>query len=88
MKEYDLETAAADIAPLLHTDTVLLPVLNGVNIAERIRSISPGCGLSGLVCISSFVEAPGVIREVGGAASLSSAPMTGSPINTGRWRGS
>ena len=71
MKEYDLETAAGAIVPLLHEETVLLPILNGVDIAERLRSILPrGRVLGGCVYISAFIEAPGVVRQVGGTCQL------------------
>ncbi|MHB8772241.1 MAG: ketopantoate reductase family protein [Syntrophales bacterium] len=78
VKEYDLEAAAARLAPLLTAGTMLLPVLNGVDIAERLRAIVPaGDVLSGLVYISSFVEAPGVVRQVGGSCQLVFGPDDG-----------
>jgi 2-dehydropantoate 2-reductase len=78
VKEYDLETAAAGLDPLLHENTVILPVLNGVDIAERLRSIIPrGRVLSGCVYISSFIEAPGVVRQVGGTCQLVFGPDDG-----------
>ena len=80
VKEYDLEATAAEIAPLLHAGTAVLPVLNGVDIAERLRSIcTRGVVLSGLVYISSFVEAPGVVRQVGGSCQLVFGPGDGAP---------
>ncbi|MBU0574928.1 MAG: 2-dehydropantoate 2-reductase, partial [Proteobacteria bacterium] len=78
VKEYDLEEAAAGLAPLLHEKTVVLPVLNGVDIAERLRSIlSRGVVLSGCVYISTFIEAPGVVRQVGGTCQLIFGPDDG-----------
>lgn len=84
VKEYDLEAAAAGIAPLLRADTAIIPVLNGVDIAQRLRSIIPwGTVLSGCVYISSFIEAPGVVRQVGGSCQLLFGPDDG---KTGRYR--
>lgn len=78
VKEYDLETAAEGLDPLLHADTILLPVLNGVDIAERLRSIVPrGVVLSGCVYISSFIETPGVVRQAGGTCQLVFGPDDG-----------
>ena len=78
VKEYDLEAAAAGLVPLLHEKTVVLPVLNGVDIAERLRSILPrGVVLSGCVYISTFIEAPGVVRQVGGTCQLIFGPDDG-----------
>ena len=78
VKEYDLESAAAGLDPLLHDRTILLPVLNGVDIAERLRSIIPrGVVLSGCVYISTFIEAPGVVHQVGGTCQLLFGPDDG-----------
>ena len=78
VKEYALEEAAARLAPLLHEKTVVLPVLNGVDIAERLRSILPrGEVLSGCVYISAFIEAPGVVRQAGGSCQLFFGPDDG-----------
>jgi len=78
VKEYDLEAAAAGLVPLLHEKTVVLPVLNGVDIAERLRSILPrGVVLSGCVYISTFIEAPGVVHQVGGTCQLIFGPDDG-----------
>jgi 2-dehydropantoate 2-reductase len=78
VKEYDLEAAAATLAPLLHDGTLVLPVLNGVDIAERLRSILP-CGvvLSGGVYISAFLEGQGIVRQVGGSCQLIFGPDDG-----------
>ena len=78
VKEYDLEAAATRVTPLVTAGTMLLPVLNGVDIAERLRSLCGGADvLSGLVYISSFVEAPGVVRQVGGSCQLVFGPDDG-----------
>ena len=78
VKEYALEEAAARLAPLLHAKTIVLPLLNGVDIAERLRSILPrGVVLSGCVYISAFIEAPGIVRQAGGTCQLLFGPDDG-----------
>ena len=78
VKEYSLEAAAATLAPLLHDATTVLPVLNGVDIAERLRALLPrGVVLSGGVYISAFVEGPGIVRQVGGSCQLVFGPDDG-----------
>jgi len=78
VKEYALEEAAVRLAPLLHEKTIVLPLLNGVDIAERLRSMLPrGVVLSGCVYISAFVEAPGIVRQVGGTCQLLFGPDDG-----------
>jgi 2-dehydropantoate 2-reductase len=57
---------------------VILPLLNGVDISERLRALlSKGVVLSGCVYISTFIETPGVIRQVGGTGQLFFGPDDG-----------
>jgi 2-dehydropantoate 2-reductase len=78
LKEYALDQAVAAITPLLHAKTVVIPLLNGVDIAERLRNALPrGVVLSGCVYISSFIEAPGIVRQVGGTCQLFFGPDDG-----------
>jgi 2-dehydropantoate 2-reductase len=59
-------------------ETVVLPLLNGVDIAERLRDTLPrGMVLSGCVYISAFIEAPGIVRQVGGTCQLFFGPDDG-----------
>lgn len=66
IKAYDLEGAGRQMQPLIGPRTVVLPLLNGADIAER---IGPAVGaervLGGLCMISARIEAPGVIKQVG-----------------------
>lgn len=78
VKEYALEEAAAQIPPLLHAGTVVIPLLNGVDIAERLRAILPrGKVLSSCVYISTFIESPGIVRQIGGTCQLFFGPDDG-----------
>jgi 2-dehydropantoate 2-reductase len=66
VKGYDLDNAVASISKNIHTDTIILPLLNGVDIYDRIRTnlqqaiVSPAC-----VYVSSSIEKPGTIRQRG-----------------------
>jgi len=66
VKGYDLDNAVASISKNTHADTIILPLLNGVDIYERIRThlqqaiVSPAC-----VYVSSSIEKPGMIRQKG-----------------------
>ena len=78
VKEYALEAAAARLSPLLHEATIVLPLLNGVNIAERLRDTLPrGVVLSSCAYISTFIEAPGIIHQIGGTCQLFFGPDDG-----------
>lgn len=67
VKAYDTEAAAERMRPLIGPDTVVLPVQNGIDSAERIeRIIGPGHVVGGLAAVSSVVEAPGVVHHRAG----------------------
>jgi 2-dehydropantoate 2-reductase len=75
VKSYGLEEAARQIKDNLHSETVIIPLLNGVNIAERLKTILPkGRILSGCVYISARIESPGIVRQVGGSCQLIFGP--------------
>ncbi|MEE8435640.1 MAG: 2-dehydropantoate 2-reductase [bacterium] len=66
IKAYDLEGSARAIAPLMGADTMVLPLLNGVDIAERIEPVlGAGRVLGGLCHLSAHIAEPGLIRQVG-----------------------
>lgn len=65
VKNYDLDTAAEAVRPLVSPDTAVLPLLNGLDAAERLAAVvGDGPMLAGLTHISSSVAAPGLIRQI------------------------
>ncbi|ABZ85530.1 2-dehydropantoate 2-reductase [Heliomicrobium modesticaldum Ice1] len=69
VKTYDLESAAAKMIPLVGEQTIILPLLNGVDHAKRLRAALPrGRVLNGCCYIFSMIESPGVIS--GGAGRI------------------
>jgi len=66
VKGYDLDSAVASISKNISADTIILPLLNGVDIYERIRTglqkaiVSPAS-----VYVSSSIEKPGTVRQKG-----------------------
>jgi 2-dehydropantoate 2-reductase len=78
VKSYGLEEAARQIKDNIHEGTVIIPLLNGVNMAERLKAILPkGRILGGCVYISARIESPGVVRQVGGSCQLIFGPERG-----------
>ena len=67
VKAYDLDAANQAIAPMVGEDTVVIPLLNGVDIAERVGA---GVGmehvLGGTVYATANIVEPGVVRHVAG----------------------
>ena len=65
VKAYDLVRAAESLLPLIADGTAVVPLLNGVDIAERIGAvIGPEHVLGGLAYVFSYVAEPGVIKQV------------------------
>jgi 2-dehydropantoate 2-reductase len=70
-KSYSLESSAREFISCINKNTVVIPLLNGVNSAERFRAVLPQADvLSGSVYIISHIEKPGVIHQEDGACKL------------------
>ena len=65
-KSYDLESTVAQIKPCIGKDTVILPLLNGIDISTRIRTLLPGTEVwEGCVYIVARLNEPGVVESSG-----------------------
>lgn len=70
-KSYDLEETTTLLKPCLKNDTIIIPLLNGVNNAERIRRILPSqTVLDGCTYIVSHIKTPGVIENIGNTQKI------------------
>lgn len=66
VKTWQLADAAASMKPLVAAQTLVLPLLNGVEAADQLSDrLGNDHVLKGLTRIISYVEAPGRIRHVG-----------------------
>jgi 2-dehydropantoate 2-reductase len=66
VKTYDLDAAAAQILPLIAPHTMILPLQNGIDSAERIaRVVGPEGILGGVAYVIATLVAPGVIAHYG-----------------------
>jgi 2-dehydropantoate 2-reductase len=71
VKSYDLEESTKLLAPHIDDNTTIISLLNGVDNAERLKSIlRKGKILNGCVYIGAHILRPGVIRQVGGSCKL------------------
>jgi 2-dehydropantoate 2-reductase len=70
-KSYSLESSAREFGKCINKNTVVIPLLNGVNSAERLSHVLPQATIiSGSVYIISHIEMPGVIHQEDGACIL------------------
>ncbi len=66
VKSYDLEESLVQIKNCIHQNTIILPLLNGVNAKEIIHSFLPSATVwDGCVYIISRLTEPGVVSEGG-----------------------
>lgn len=66
VKSYDLEASMELLKPCVGDKTIILPLLNGIDAADRIKRILPGTEVwDGCMYIVSRLIAPGVVKESG-----------------------
>jgi 2-dehydropantoate 2-reductase len=71
VKSYDLAEALASISPLVKRQTLIVPLLNGVDIYRRVRSVVlDGRVLPACVYVGTHIEAPGVVTQNGGDGKI------------------
>lgn len=70
-KSYDLEETTKQLNPCLGTNTVIIPLLNGVDSVQRIKAILPDVTVSeGCAYIVSHIKEPGVIENLGNVQKI------------------
>jgi 2-dehydropantoate 2-reductase len=80
VKAYDTERAAERLGAAVGPDTVILPVQNGIDSAERIgRVVGSGHVIGGLAGVSSVIAAPGVIEHRAGPDLIQLGELDGEP---------
>jgi Ketopantoate reductase PanE/ApbA/Ketopantoate reductase PanE/ApbA C terminal len=80
VKAYDTETAAERLRPTIGPETVILPVQNGIDSAERIgRVVGSGHVIGGTAGVSSVLESPGIIDHRSGPDEIRPGELDGQP---------
>jgi 2-dehydropantoate 2-reductase len=78
VKGYGLTAACEAIRPVVGPDTVVVPLLNGADIHERVRAvISSGTVLPAAIYISSAIDEAGTVHHRGGAGNIVVGPEPG-----------
>lgn len=71
VKEYDLENVCKQLQHVITENTILLPLMNGVDIYDRIRKIIPNNTiLPSCVYVASHIKAKGVVEHKGKAGKI------------------
>jgi 2-dehydropantoate 2-reductase len=84
VKDYDLNQAAVAIKPAINENTVIMPLLNGIDIVERIRMIlHKGLVLPACLYLGTHIESPGVINQSGGNGIIIFGPDPQQPEYSG-----
>ncbi len=77
VKTYDLDSAAQQISPIIGERTVIIPVQNGIDAADRIgKIVGLEHVLGGVSWVNAIVEKPGVIIH-GGSTRLIFGELAG-----------
>lgn len=75
VKEFDLPAALSWLKPILSDQTILLPLLNGVDVYSRVRAvIDMGIVLPACVYVGTHIERPGKVFQKGGACKILFGP--------------
>lgn len=71
VKQYALEDAVREILPRIDIHTKIIPLLNGIDIYDRIRAVTDkGIIFPACVYIGTHIESSGVIAQDGGACTI------------------
>ncbi len=78
VKAYDTNAAAALCRPLVGPQTVVLPLQNGVDAAERIGGVlGQDHVIGGVALVTAAIEAPGAIAQTGGPGKIVLGELAG-----------
>ena len=72
VKGYDLESVTKEICKITDENSIILPLLNGADIYDRMRQhLKKGYILPACLYLGTHIESPGVIFQKGGSCQIS-----------------
>lgn len=75
VKDFDLDRVLSELSECIQPSTLILPLLNGVDVAARIREkIHSGIVFPGCVYIGTHIQQAGVIEQKGGVCKIFLGP--------------
>lgn len=86
VKEYDLENVCKQLQHVITENTILLPLMNGADIYDRIRKIIPNNTiLPSCVYVASHIKAKGVVEHKGKAGKIIIGKDPNHPLENVDW---
>lgn len=80
VKLYDTESAAQKLGPLVGPQTLVVPLQNGVDSADRMAAVVPKQNVvGGVAYISATIEKPGVVAHLNKVHKLDFGRLDGQP---------
>jgi 2-dehydropantoate 2-reductase len=80
VKQFDLLPALDRLKPLIGDQTIMIPLLNGVDVYARIRGLlNHGLVLPACVYVGTHIERPGKVVQKGGACKILFGPDPRAP---------
>lgn len=71
VKGYDLDKASRELTKITDKNSVILPLLNGADIYERMRrNVREGFILPSCLYVGTHIESPGVVFQNGGSGQI------------------
>lgn len=71
VKEYDLENVCNQLKKVINNETIILPMMNGADIYDRIRKIIPdNIILPSCIYVASHIKEKGIVEHTGKAGKL------------------
>ncbi|MEN6375055.1 MAG: 2-dehydropantoate 2-reductase [Smithella sp.] len=71
VKGYDLDNTTKELTKITDKNSVILPLLNGADIYERIRrNVRDGFVLPSCLYVGTHIESPGIIFQNGGSGQI------------------
>jgi 2-dehydropantoate 2-reductase len=78
VKTWQLDGVLPELRAMADAKTLVVPLLNGIAAADRIaRELPESTVASGIIFVNSWVEAPGVIRQLGSLVRVVLGERTG-----------
>lgn len=71
VKEYDLRNVLRQLQSKISPNTLIVPLLNGIDIYERVREmVDQGIVFPACVYVGTHIERPGKVTQMGGACKI------------------